>query len=506
MALLLAGCGVPPGPVRHTSTARIGGRFERTVRRADVLGLTPASLHSTRPSSIGDLLRSFPDETDSPADVGEVADEVEHSPDMLWFAPWAAGYEEEVADQWDESETGRFRFSPVADSRLRIIAVDKTVRFENEQGREFQNGLNFYLSHRSTARLYDRVVVTAEPELSAIEREGVPDEDAGVNLRFQELTASVRIGPAEVTVGRQPLWWGPGRHGSLLLSNNARPFDLIKLSTAGPIILPWYFAHLGLIRGELFVTQLETARGVERPILAGMRLESRVLPWLEIGASRTAQFGGKGRSVTGRTIWEVFTASTENDEDDPGNQLASIDARVIVPWSVQPFEVYGELGGEDEAGGFFSREAYLLGVYLPRIGPWHMFELGFEYADTTVFGHLRTWYTNANFPDGYTFHERIIGHHVGSDGQDFFAELRVHAPVVENLRLSLILAYGYEEHLRLDPVEERLHQIRATVELTAIDTLTFAAFYEHQIWENFAQQRGDHEVGDAVGFGVTWEF
>jgi len=48
----------------------------------------------------------------------------------------------------------------------------------------------------------------------------------------------------ELEVGRDSLWWGPGYNGALLMTNNARPFDLVKLSNAYPYRIPW----IGLLK------------------------------------------------------------------------------------------------------------------------------------------------------------------------------------------------------------------------------------------------------------------
>jgi hypothetical protein len=301
-----------------------------------------------------------------------------------------------------------------------------------------------------------------------------------------------------------PLWWGPGRNGSLLLSNNALPLNMVKISTPGPVLLPWIFSRLGLIRGEIFISQLEEDRAVPEPYLAGLRLTSRIFPWLELGLSRTAMFGGRNRPVTGKTIWDVITGRTENDVDDPGNQLASLDARVILPFKFQPIELYGEYGGEDEAGGFFSETAYLGGFYLPRLGPWHQLELTFEYANTAASGKTAVWYRNGNYPSGYTYKGKVLGHHVGTDGINYFGELRIHP--FKRRRSSAFVSYNYEEHLVHADVTEEVHQFRMGVEAKAWKGLLATAFFEYDIWKNFQHVRGKDEDGSVLGVGVCWQF
>jgi hypothetical protein len=139
----------------------------------------------------------------------------------------------------------------------------------------------------------------------------------------------------------------------------------------------------------------------------------------------------------------------------------------------------------------------------------------------------RVWYTSGNFPDGYTYREDIIGHHVGTDGFDMFFELRLHpfgssggedSPHDDEDNDSdgdsdnagddtiLFLSYDYEEHFRHDPVEERLHQFRLGVRTRLWRRLWVTAFYQHDHWRNFRQREGDDETGDAIGLGARWVF
>ncbi len=513
-AAVSAGCA--PGSVRHSAPARIDSRIWRDARRADALGLTPAATLSTAFGSIADVSRALsegePDRSPVPGSStgaasgslgGRGAGADLRTGDQEWFASVLERHRFEVDDAWDATDTRSTFVGFAEDPRLRFVYVDQTMKFYNEQGRQFTEGANLFVSSRMVGRLANRLVLTADPELYFNENRNVELDGSDEGVRMQELTLSGRLGPAELTVGRTPLWWGPSRHGALLLSNNAQPLDLIRLSTAGPLLLPGPLAHLGLIRAEVFASQLEDERPVPRPYLAGARVTTRLLPWLELGASRTAMFGGKGRNVDPGTIWNVITARTENDETgDPGNQLASIDGRLIVPWELQPFELYGEYGGEDEAGGFFSRTAYVAGVYLPRVGPWRALELTVEAANTTVPGHARVWYTSRNFPEGYTYKEQIIGHHMGTDALDIFAEVRVHA----REDVVVFTSFDYEEHFREDPVEEKLYQARVGVEWRAWQELWIAGFYAFDAWHDFQQRNGDRETGQAAGVALKWDW
>jgi len=502
-ALVALSVGCSPLPTRHSPVARVGGRLAHQARRADALGLTPAAAHAMGSARVGDLVRAIgairrPEDRTS-AD----GESVEPTADQAWARDLAKEHRHEIDDSYETAGSGATYFQPVSEARVRALYVEEPFSTYNEQGREFHDGLNLYMSDRAVVRLVEHVVFTAEPEFSVVQNSRTrqsPGDDEDYTLRFQELALSTRFGFAEMTVGRTPLWWGPGRHGALLVSNNARPFDLIKLGTAGPQLLPGWLGYLGHVQAETFVARMETDRAVSEPYIWGLRVSTRLNPWIEFGASRTAQFGGRGRAVGWGTVRDVVLADTENDPGDPGNQLASLDVRFVLPFPWQPLELYAEVGGEDEAGGFFSKTAWLAGVYLPRIGPWNQLELTVEVADTKVSGSPGVWYSNRHYPDGYTYHEQVIGHHLGADGLDIFSELRLH-PTSD---VEVFASFGFEEHFRQSPVRERVYQVRAGVEARVWRRLWLHLVWGIDLWRNFRQVDGDDEVGHGLGVGARW--
>ena len=497
---LLSGCALGSG--RHSPVAEVGRSLVHEARRVDVLGETPTAAHSARPVRRNDLARYL---AERPALEVPPGEEPPAPTADARFAERLEGSLEAELDDVLAPEGGAEGtwVKPFERSELRIVGVDEPWSVYNEQGREFHEGLNLYLSQRASLRFAERLSLTVQPELSFVQNANSISsggDSSDLTLRFQELEGSLRFGFAEATFGRLPLWWGPGRHGALLLSNNARPFDMVRLGTAGLQQLPGWLGWLGLIQVETFATRLDRDRPVSKPYLWGMRISTRLNPWLEIGASRTAQFGGSGRSVRPSTLWSVLTADTENTADDPGNQLASFDLRVLLPFESQPIELYTEIGGEDEANFLFSREAWLAGIYLPRIGPCDALELTIEVTDTAVAGERRVWYTNGNFPDGYTYHEDVIGHHVGTDGLDIFAELR-YRPLDW---LTAKLSFDYEEHFREDPVRESVYQARLGLDFSLPRGLSLQLTWGADFWQNFRQRRHDDPIGQALGVGLRW--
>ncbi|MHC4916724.1 MAG: capsule assembly Wzi family protein, partial [Planctomycetota bacterium] len=201
---------------------------------------------------------------------------------------------------------------------------------------------------------------------------------------------------------------------------------------------------------------------------------------------------------------DVITTAEDDNENQPGNQLAAIDWRLTIPWKPQPFEFYGEFGGEDEAGGIFSRFAIVAGLYLPRLGPWALLDLRVEYADTYFDSHGNRpmfWYTHGVYQSGYTYEGRVIGHHAGTDARDIYVELGVYpAP-----GLRVWAAYDYEERVvSLDEPEIRT-ECGLGVEWTPHERLVLEAAFVHEGVED-ALVPEDPAEGNRFKLAATWKF
>jgi hypothetical protein len=307
--------------------------------------------------------------------------------------------------------------SAIAGTNARQFALDT-----NRQGLAIGEGHNGQLILESEARLGQRLLLSARP-LFAMQEGG-----AGDTLRLLDGRAVLGFGPVEASFGRQSLWWGQGRHGTLILSDNAKPLDMFRLTNPSPVLLPWVFKYLGPFRFDVFWSELDSDRVVPNPYFAGLRLNFKPLPWLEVGGSRTVMFGGEGRTgVDWPEFITILAGKNLSGGEDTSNQLAALDARLILPF-LWHAEVYGEYGGEDEAGGFIAKKAYLLGVYLPRIEPTGRLALRVEHADLAYQGNGPVWYRHSQYRSGYTYEGKLLGHQVGGDARDWYAELSASLP------------------------------------------------------------------------------
>ncbi len=129
--------------------------------------------------------------------------------------------------------------------------------------------------------------------------------EEGADLTLKGAYGVVSFLGLDLTVGKDSQWWGPGYHGSLLLSNNAEPFTMVRLENPEPVLLPWILKYLGPFRWTFFVTRLEhDRRDVPEPYLWGMRIDFKPHPYVEIGLQRTAMLGGDRTAVRLRYMVE----------------------------------------------------------------------------------------------------------------------------------------------------------------------------------------------------------
>jgi len=241
----------------------------------------------------------------------------------------------------------------------------------------------------------------------------------------------------ELLAGRDGLWWGPGYHGTLMLSDNAPEFDMVKLSSFRPFLLPWVFKYAGRIRLAAFLTRLEEDRVVPRPYLAGMRGTVSPTGYLDLGVTRTVMFGGEGRPTP--LVSDIPTILLGQKEHSWGsrvdtNQLANLDARLsfkfLRHWVGPPFrdlQVYIEYGAESIHEYMLRSIANLWGAYLD-LGP---VDLRFEWASLQ---NQTAWYIHYIYQSGYTYKGRIIGHQADHHSDVTWTQLSVQP--IPRLRVS----------------------------------------------------------------------
>jgi hypothetical protein len=272
----------------------------------------------------------------------------------------------------------------------------------------------------------------------------------GKSLRFDGSDLTLHWGNWLVSANSFDRWYGPGRDGSLILSNNARPMlglsvDRVRTTPFPYPILRW----LGPWRFSAFAATMEGHRpDVDRPVFMSMRATFKPLQILEFGVSRSMQFCGKEHPCDLDTVRRVLLGQDNAGirglapEDEPGNQMAGFDARLVSPIRMLPAALYLQLIGEDSSSttipekylGLFGLEGWVL------LDGGTVLRARIEYSDTTCS------YGNNAYPDcaydqgiffaGYRYRGRSIGHSTDSDAETFAAGLGWTRPNGDELRLD----------------------------------------------------------------------
>jgi hypothetical protein len=368
---------------------------------------------------------------------------------------------------------------PLEDPYVKYLYARKTPDLENRRGDIFRRGSNYHAGFASRVSLFDTFAFYLHPEYAGA-------WEGGNDVDLIEGYGKVGVGPFELEAGRDSLWWGPGHHGSILMSNNARPFDMLKITNPQPILLPWIFRSLGPIRAEWFLAQLETDRDFPHAKLSGVRVNIKPHPYVEFGASRVVMFGGQG--MPGLDLFDYFKPLVAPSEQAQNNQLAGIDGSLlfVLPKNklLRSVKLYADAAGEDEAGFFPTKWGDLLGVQFNDILKTGRTDLRLEYADDIVPGYPSVFYTHSVYTSGYTYEGRVIGHHMGTHSRDLFLQLSHY------LTSDLIVDVAYDRHTHGSNRETRAMNIYEMA-------VTYFPSQDWQITGGYRfEQRSDREGGD----------
>lgn len=282
--------------------------------------------------------------------------------------------------------------------------TEGTPLSENNNGLIYRPGSNIDLRASSEAHFGASTSILLEPMILYSER---TDE---TSLRVERGYVKFGGEGLELEVGRDENWLGPGYRGAITLTNNARNFDLIKISSP-EIVKSKYLWDLkySLIfsRFEKTVTNAE----VRQPFLFAAKIAFKPTRDIELGINLGRQVAGPGvKNGLGDTARGLIGGWNS----DNSNSVAGADLRFRFP-SLRNSEVYGEFSGEDAAAFWPIVESYVAGIYIPRLTAGGRDDLRFEY----FLGH-EILYTNGTFPEGYLRYDLPLGHSQGGGVQEFF--------------------------------------------------------------------------------------
>ena len=501
-----------------TPTMIPGGIDEAHARNLNATGAVPSPLLAQQsPYRAVDAYRQY------------VAYQNAGAPATL--AGWSAQDWQEYGQKFEGSVLSEDGFDPAQRVRVRQFYATGPVRFINEQGRVLFEGYNAFISDRAVLRT-GAFLFTLEPELrlhnttrtaydaSFDARTGIP---AGYGqsmdrngLQLMEATAQVDIYGAHLTVGRQPLVWGPGYHQQLLLSANAAPMWMGHLTSSEPMALPGSAAKLGYFSPELFVARMGYDRPTPHLLMTGIRLGWQASDALKLGINLTTTLGGKGHGINAGDMLFAFTSEKDSFSNTTQDQKCTADISFLSPWKNVPFEAYAEVGWETR--GRWSeavklkkgwvQPACIVGTHLPNLDKDGMLSATLEYGYSDA-----AWYTtNRPAPAGdsaYLYKGVPIGAPMGGDADSYFAELRAKL----SAGTEAFVSTNFERHgVTSAPVTEALWETKVGADVSLGRSLNMMHGWHGEAsiawnsWKNFQGARGNSEEGVAVGFGIRRGF
>lgn len=325
----------------------------------------------------------------------------------------------------------------------------------DDYGRPFARGENDYTGFAFRAAK-GPFAAYGRAEIQRVPSEPIPEAATQQAIAGVDFTSSGAAGPSsgftrgrlldsnvsytlsnnQFTIGKQTLWWGPARSGSTLFSNNAEPLTMFRYDRIEPVVLPGFLRLLGPIRAQLFLGRLSGAQFVQaegavmgasgvalkdQPFIHGQKVSFKPTENFEFSVSRTLTFGGAGAPFTTHTfLRSVFSASTGDEQNDPGDRRVAFDAQYRIPGLRNCLTGYVDGFSDDQPFPVIypTESVWLSGFYLrcvPRLPNMTIRAEGLlsPHRDLAFPGFF---YFNVHYLSGYTNNRQLIGSWIGREG------------------------------------------------------------------------------------------
>ncbi len=304
--------------------------------------------------------------------------------------------------------------------------TEGTPLLENNEGIRYRKGYNAEYRFSGEAYLGSYASALVEPLLL------YSFQDRVAQGRLNKGYIKIGSGGLELELGRDSNWLGPGYRTAITLSDNARNFDLIKLSSPEPLDIGWVKRYLGLVKYSLIVSRFDSTvtDGKKRqPFFIAAKLAIKPLDTLEVGLNLGRQQGGPG---VNNSLGDWFRGLVGGTSSDNSNSVAGLDLRIRFPF-LRNTEMYGEFSGEDTAAFWPIAESYVAGMFIPCLTADGKNDLRLEY----YFGNALLA-TNGTFPEGYLYKGMNIGPSQGGAAEELYARFSHWFSVRNNLALEYI--------------------------------------------------------------------
>ena len=239
----------------------------------------------------------------------------------------------------------------------------------------------------------------------------------------------------ELQFGQDNLQWGPGYHGNLMVSPNPIAIDMLKFQTIFKTVS--FTAFTGVLE--------DRSEDINEKYISGHRIEGYFWDRFGFGISEVVVYGNRFESgyLNPVNIYLINEQTISRaDSRAPGsgdNVLASVDLRLR---PMDNFEIYGEVLVDDgnPAASFYhwdTKFGILGGIYLTD--PFGLPDTDFHVEYTFINQYT---YTHVNPVNVYKHFTSVIGHHIGSDADNLWIELRRRFTD----KLETVFGYELERH------------------------------------------------------------
>jgi len=436
LALIAGAAAIAPAPARAADLFLTGEReVYLAVDKLNAMGQLPGFLANTRPYSVAAVRAALDNNAVAGQGIdfdSQLARWVSYATKPTLLVRGAVGLEAYEKRETRANEGGVPTPKGLS-GRIEVLAREEATPFVS--------------AHASAATFFGR--------------------DGETGTRVGETAIETGAPPASLQIGKIAAWYGPGRLGALILTNNAQSYPGIRLHNPVPIAVPGFFSFLGNVQYDLFLARLESDRPIENPLLFGMRLAARPSRYLELGLSRSMIYGGKEHESGLSAWWDAFQGENTNDPGDKGlvNQIAGFDITLTLPFPSQPVQAYLEMAGEDQAHmlgtpiPFPSKFAYVTGVFLPTLYGSAAHDLRFEWARNHWQGNGPAWYGHSVSGGGYahSYRNRVLGHPMGTDAENL--SVQGHHFFLPSTYLEVTLSRT--DRFSLGPMKERTDRTSA---------------------------------------------
>lgn len=360
-------------------------------------------------------------------------------------------------------EISKYKKNGIVDVDLDLTYAKKSQASVNQSGRTIDDNSAFF-SNQDGIRLDDGINVKARgrfqytlgENFSILTTPIYENSNNQQDLQVHDTYARMNISNINLTIGREALWFGVGKGGTILLSNNAKPLTIARISNIEsfeilPQTTPWLSNILGKTDADFFIGKLDRYNNITNfdgsissgyPKIFGLQLTFKPMDNFQWGVYRTALFGGGTRDEGVNVFLDALWPSGDKDNiasKEPGDQKGGAFLKLNIPNTIQPFTIYSEAAGEDAAGMTPYKYSFLIGTTLIDIAKTRGLSATYEYFKTDS---SDAWYQHHIYRDGYTNNGIIMGHPHGGQGESHYISI-THQP---NMDQTISFAYSYDKY------------------------------------------------------------